>query len=267
MSGELSLETVSGLTIYALIRGTDRRLIWTGSEFVSETTIPDTSTWQTYLRLLTESELEDGTHTGSYIADWPVEITTNGVYTIEYYNGLATPTDVAIATQAVTINAGSITIESDEDVIQSQCYGTVSRGSVYLLAHKFDYQPVWGDSDKQQIAINQATQLIDTLNYSGEKADPDQVLEFPRNEDTTIPAAIEKACYEIAFALLGGKDIDFEATTKADVSTQTILGRHQIDPSYLTEARRHNIPSEIAWNLLRPFLRDVSSPFIERLYR
>jgi hypothetical protein len=149
----------------------------------------------------------------------------------------------------------------------TDAYGSVVDASAYLVEYKLDYQAVWNATSlvQQTVAYNQAVRLVESLIFAGEKTDPVQLLDFPRDGLTDVPENIVRAVYEIAFALIAGKDTQLEADTRSVVQTRGPLGNQTINPRYLTDARRHNIPSEVAWQYLCPFLRDVRSPVIERL--
>ena len=84
-----------------------------------------------------------------------------------------------------------------------------------------------------------------------------QPLEFPRGSDTTVPDAIRTACYEIAYALLDGKDpeMDLEnlqVTAHGFAGVRTHYERSMVPQQHLL----NGVPSVTAWNILRPFLRD-----------
>ena len=89
-------------------------------------------------------------------------------------------------------------------------YGTPAGGDAYFTEKLF-YQP-WDEATEDQRirALAEAAQLIDRLRFSGSKTDTDQELEFPRNDEVTVPDNVEKAAYEIALALLDGVDPDLE---------------------------------------------------------
>ena len=84
-----------------------------------------------------------------------------------------------------------------------------------------------------------------------------QELEFPRDSDTEVPVVIERACYEIAYALLDGKDPELELEaiargSQAYSSVRTTYSRDQVPLEHVMNM----IPSAAAWALLKPFLRD-----------
>lgn len=119
------------------------------------------------------------------------------------------------------------------------------------------------DPDKEAL-LTTATQIIDTLNYEGDKHDENQELEFPRGTDTTIPTPIKKACCEIAFALSQGYDNEYELRNLSNINIRFDQSSIRSDPTSIHDARVNGIPSVIAWDFLRPFLRDGSSITLSR---
>jgi hypothetical protein len=128
--------------------------------------------------------------------------------------------------------------------------------------------------------------MIDVLNFKGHKstvhalltanpsatsaeimaAEAAQAYEFPRGEDTLVPANIEQACYEIAYALLDGRDPEMELeaiaiSSQGIESVRTTYSRNQVPLDHLMSG----IPSSAAWRLLRPFLRDPDSVKLVRV--
>lgn len=102
-------------------------------------------------------------------------------------------------------------------------------------------------------ALIAARAIIDALNYKGNKhsvytllaanpsatqeairsAEASQALEFPRGTDTTVPEAVRAAQYEIAYALLDGKDPELELENLAVNS----MGYGAVKTSYCARAR------------------------------
>jgi hypothetical protein len=92
-----------------------------------------------------------------------------------------------------------------------------------------------------------------------------QNLEFPRDEDTTVPPQIERACYEIAYSLLDGRDPETELesltmTSQGYAALKTQFNREGLPLQHIV----NGVPSFSAWCLLRPFLRDVNSFQVNR---
>ena len=162
-------------------------------------------------------------------------------------------------------------------MIPSTYYGTLAEADTYFDGRLHESAWTEAASADRPKALRAATIIIDTLNYKGYKnavylafeADPaattatiqaaeaSQALEFPRGADTAIPEAILIASYEIAHALLDGKDPEQElenlgisAQRLGDVATnynRTILPVEHVV---------NGVPSSLAWRLILPFLRD-----------
>ena len=141
------------------------------------------------------------------------------------------------------------------------------------------------DADREK-ALIAARGIIDGLNYKGNKhsvytlyaanpsadsegvrvAEASQALEFPRGADTEVPAAIRIAEYEIAYALLDGKDPELELENLAISamgygSVKTSYERSQLPIEHIINL----VPSSVAWRLLKPFLRDSDAIKLSRL--
>jgi len=140
----------------------------------------------------------------------------------------------------------------------SSFYGTVNDADDFFTARLntsawFDTSP--GDRAK---ALLGATELIDRLNYIGDKTDANQDLQFPRDGDTDVPLAIEQACYWIALELLSDYDPETEANL-IPVVQDTWVATTKYDRSFLPRRLAAGIPSDRAWQLLYPYLRDPSN--------
>jgi hypothetical protein len=118
------------------------------------------------------------------------------------------------------------------------------------------------DESKKTKYLTEATRLIDTLNFIGSKADEDQELEFPRGDDTVIPESIENACCEIAYALLSGRDVEYEHELLGSSASNSA---GQLTNTVVNVAKLHGIPSVKAWMYLRPYLRDGSAITLSRV--
>ena len=150
--------------------------------------------------------------------------------------------------------------------INTEYYGTLEEAQQYFDMRLHEY--AWSDAvvaDRPK-ALWAATQIIDTLNFKGYKAstwatlqslglktlpsstvacglsaelqqirdaEASQPLEFPRGNDTEVPEAIRRACYEIAYSLLDGKDPELELenlgiTSQGYSSVRTTYNRSQV---------------------------------------
>lgn len=169
-------------------------------------------------------------------------------------------------------------------------YATLSEANTYfndrLHAGLWFEQPT-EDRDK---ALVHATRLIDRLAFSGEKnaahvkresidkevlsqddidaiiaAGATQTLEFPRGSDTTVPEDIKIACYEIAFALLDGRDPDKEFEELAKIQDAFSVVKTTYDRSFAQEHLQAGIPSFLAWKYLRPYLSSEDDVILSRV--
>ena len=128
--------------------------------------------------------------------------------------------------------------------------------------------------------------IIDALNFKGDKhpvyevlqnnslassseiqeAEVSQTLEFPRDADTEVPEAVRVATYEIAQSLLDGKDPDIELEALGIKSygfqgETTSHNREQVPIEHII----NGVPSEQAWRLLRPYLREDDAILLSRI--
>lgn len=114
-------------------------------------------------------------------------------------------------------------------------------------------------------ALVGSTVAINALSYSGLKTDPTQYNEFPRNGDLIPNLDIEFATYELALRLLDGVDIDNEINSLASDSRAYSGVRTTYKRDFALAHVRAGIPSNIAWNYLRPYLRDSQEVFLRRV--
>jgi hypothetical protein len=177
-------------------------------------------------------------------------------------------------------------------------YGDVATATDYFAQrlHEFAWtraKPV--DRPKSLIF---ATRIIDTLNFKGNKAavqalldsngcncdlrtalnnacvtqaevqtaSLSQNLEFPRGQDTEVPDTILCACFEIAHSLLDGKDPEVELENLGVISqgygsVRTTYNRNQVPIEHLM----NYVPNALAWRWLQPFLRDEDSIILTRV--
>jgi hypothetical protein len=169
----------------------------------------------------------------------------------------------------------------------AEMYGTLADANTYFqtrLHSDFWFEQTTGDRTK---ALYTATALLDALNFKGRKhaeylvieADPDnytdaqlrvanasQALEFPRDDDTTVPTEVNQATYEIAYSLLDGVDPDVEleniaVRSQAYAGVRTAYFRDQQPIEHLI----NGIPSARAWRIIRPFLRDETQIKLTRV--
>jgi hypothetical protein len=137
-------------------------------------------------------------------------------------------------------------------------YASMSEANAYFATRLHSGR--WGATNltDRTNAMLEAARIIDRLNYAGDKTDPDQTNEFPRDSDTDIPVAIKESSYEIAYALIDGVDPEAEVDQLGVVSE----GYSSVRTTYARDLTFDHlvagVPSAVAWRMLKPYLRDVT---------
>lgn len=150
-------------------------------------------------------------------------------------------------------------------------YSTQVEAAVYFLNRLHVASWTAASLSDREKALEEATQRMDRLRYSGIKVDVDQDNEFPRyygdEADGTeeVPADIKTACNECAFALLDEvyPEKDFEnlsVVSEAFASVRTSYDRESV-----SEHVAAGIPSAYAWRFLKPFLADAQAIRLNRV--
>lgn len=155
-------------------------------------------------------------------------------------------------------------------------YGTTAEASVYFANRLYATAWTGASVTDRPKALLAATRIIDSLNFKGYKstvytllladeystnaeirvAEAAQELEFPRDADTTVPVTIEEACYEIAYALLDGRDPEMDLQALSVTSQRYAAVATSYDRSTGPNANILNgVPSMAAWRMLLPYLR------------
>jgi hypothetical protein len=173
--------------------------------------------------------------------------------------------------------------------INTDIYGTQDEADEYFAARLHEFAWTSATAADRRKALIAARAVIDALNYKGVKhsvytlcgpsletsaisqddiraAEASQPLEFPRGDDTEVPEAIRIAEYEIAHALLDGKDPELELENLAVSAmgygaVKTSYERSQLPIEHIVNL----VPSSAAWRLLKPFLRDSDALRLSRL--
>ncbi len=165
-------------------------------------------------------------------------------------------------------------------------YGTLDEADSYFAKRLHEAAWTAASALDREKALIAARAIIDALNYKGNKnsvytllqanpsatqeairaAEASQPLEFPRGADTVVPEAVRVASYEIAYALLDGKDPELELENLAVNAmgygaVKTSYERAQLPIEHVVNL----VPSSVAWRLVRPFLRDSDALKLLRL--
>lgn len=176
-------------------------------------------------------------------------------------------------------------------------YGTVADATDYFANRLHEFAWTNAKPVDRPKALIFATRIIDTLNFKGNKAaiqtlldangcDCDindaiengcvtqaqvqaasltQALEFPRGSDTVVPDTIICACFELAHSLLDGKDPEIElenlgVISQGYASVRTTYSRSHVPIEHLI----NYVPNALAWRWLKPFLRDEDAIILTR---
>lgn len=184
-----------------------------------------------------------------------------------------TPLDIVSASE-------SVSVESTGDVGAIDAYISTSDADIYFSTKL--HAKAWNrasESDRVKSAI-EATRIIDRLVYAGCKADSAQQHEFPRKAlieklhpkcppeyviDTEVPTAIRQACCEIMLELLDGVDPQKEYNALSITSTGMNGVRDTYNRFSLPEHIVAGIPSIVAWQLIKPYLRAAREVKLSRV--
>ena len=145
-------------------------------------------------------------------------------------------------------------------------YGSITGANLYFGSQRLQSEP-WEEAlvtDRQKGLI-MATRAIDRLNFAGVKTDDDQVLQFPRGDDTVVPLDIELATYECTLKFLDDVDMQDEIESIGITRNQYLGTRSTYDESFVAEYIRAGIPSAEAWVHLKPYLRDIKAIELSRV--
>jgi len=165
-------------------------------------------------------------------------------------------------------------------------YGTWADAATYFASRLHELAWSAASLADQNSSLLAATRIIDALNFKGCKsavhtllltapestvaeiqaAEASQLLEFPRDADTVVPRPITEATYEIAYALLDGKDPDLElenlvVNSMTYGNVKTVYERTQLPLEHIV----NGVPSATAWRMLKPFLREATAVKLSRV--
>ena len=133
-------------------------------------------------------------------------------------------------------------------------YETVENANTYFLSRLHVYSWIASNDPDKIKALTEATARIDRLRFSGDKTDPDQDNEFPRDEEVDVPEDIKIACCEIAFALLDGVEPEKEFANLTHIKEEFAAEKITYSEVEIPEHTVAGIPSAYAWRFLRPYL-------------
>jgi len=165
-------------------------------------------------------------------------------------------------------------------------YGTVVLADTYFGERLHESDWALATVENKAKALLAATRDVDSLQYAGYKHpvfelledNPDatqddidtaaatQLLEFPRDEDDTVPDDVLISVYEIANERIRGRDPgqEFEnlaLTSEGVGSTRVSSDRTQMPPRHLA----NGIVSWLAWRNLQPYFADINTFDVRRV--
>lgn len=189
---------------------------------------------------------------------------------IGYWYGIvpeSTPTETGILTldnvdTEVTENLGNIIVSISPGTLLS--LSSVSDGDAYF-ATKLNVRAWTGSSSpRKQAALNDATRIINRFRYISCKVDSNQSHEWPRI-NLGIPEDILIAQYEIAFALLQGKDPEREIRSAYITSRGVSSVRTSYDTRNIPVFISLGVPSAVAWQYLLHYFSNPRDIHLNRI--
>ena len=147
-------------------------------------------------------------------------------------------------------------------------YVTIAYADAYLTTRLFSEQWFLATEIRKTAALVQATKIIDTLSFRGLRELTEQTLAWPRvleiDTDAVIPNEIYMACCEIALSLINGINPEQEfrnvnKTSQGYGLLRSTKNTEMVDPHLV-----HGVPSITAFNLLRPYLTDITQSVMFR---
>ena len=120
------------------------------------------------------------------------------------------------------------------------------------------------DTNKNK-ALSEATRIIDSLNYIGNKYNSNQDGQFPRGDNADLPNDIIMACAIIAFDLINGVDPEIERENlrlrKAEIGDI----KSTYDTLLVSQHFMLGVTSARAFRYIKPYLRDFTSVRIRKV--
>jgi len=145
-------------------------------------------------------------------------------------------------------------------------YATLIEAEAFVLANIMDSTDWDAAADAlKEKGLLLATNMIDNLNFIGEKTVAAQAQQFPRGEDTVVPTNIKEACTHIAMRLVEGIDMELELENVFMTAQQYGNVRSVYNRDVVAEHIIHGIPSMQAWLKLKPYLREIGTVDISRV--
>jgi hypothetical protein len=158
----------------------------------------------------------------------------------------------------ITVEHGLTLVDQPDLDNDPEYYGSIASGNLFFSRRlKADDWEISSLSDRRK-ALYQAADIINKLNFIGEKTTATQKMEFPRGGDTETPDNITNAAYLIAIKLLSGSynpDLELQSlvVTRDRFGTQVEVEQEATPFAHAIAG----VPSIEAWRLLAPYLIDT----------
>ena len=127
-----------------------------------------------------------------------------------------------------------------------------------------EYATARGKALSQDAAVLLTLSLdyLELQNYLGEKTDPSQALEFPRNGDTVVPDRIKTA--QLVAAMLYSDGEDLLAPMGQRVTSETVVGA--VSVTYSDSGNQTAVYGQLD-ALLKPYVSGAGSMFTFEVHR
>ncbi len=221
-------------------------------------------------------ELSDFQDTGIYAGNFPTEITQEAIYLLL---GWIQPDGNFgyIANEMGNLDMQQLPWSGQgfaaTPTVPITSLSTTSAADIYMNTKLHSQAWFALTNDQRQLALNEATAIINRFNYLGYKSVLDQPHEWPRSgiyvKSTTsvpvllsasaIPNDILYAQFEIALALASGVDPEKEMRSLFVTSRGFSSVRTTYDPKLVPPHLQFGVPSAAGWAYLYPYLSKGSS--------
>lgn len=184
--------------------------------------------------------------------------------------------DISSQIQTLTTLIQSITFTptpsgTSYSVPTGDSYTSVEQADLYFSTRLFVDEWSTASNGMKLNALIEATRILDKFAYKGVKSSTTQTHEFPRQglngyTDTEIPKEIAYAQFEIAYALLKGRDPEQEVRGAYVTSRKYSGVGTTYDSSRVPDYILCGVPSAVAWDYFYPFL-DKSASGTVKIHR
>ena len=152
----------------------------------------------------------------------------------------------------------TLIVEDGTGLPDAESYASVAQADTYFAARGV---VAWSGTDAaKEAALRRATDYMAAVFgrlWRGWRASDTQALDWPRTGWDGVPAAVQRACMELALRAQG---LDLLPDTGPQVASETV---GPISVEY-REWARESIRYVFVWGLLGPYLRDENTIPLDR---